>query len=288
MTHVIQRNDARWTFDTVAAMRALPTAAIRGTDVAILKGGSSLNDGTGGLYVWDSSSSASDNGTTIIKPTDNAGNGRFLAMDSTNQGAASGGNTVYINVQDEGLVGDGSTDNSSALTTLLASSTVTTRQITLFFPAGDYNFGSAVDLDESVRFLGEGTTGTRLICTHIGNAFNIDPSAGFLEYDFEQITIAKNGSSGGKGVNIAPSTAATGATARFNSFKCTSISGTFDDEIYCDCSTAQVVLQTNDCEFFGGTDSVHTLGATASRLFWKGNNIDATGNVNLVGLTNRS
>ena len=62
--------------DTIAAIRALgtPDTAYR----CWVRGSSSVNDGGGGAFDWDSTSSASDDGVTIILPTGHTGNGRWL------------------------------------------------------------------------------------------------------------------------------------------------------------------------------------------------------------------
>ena len=60
--------------DTVAALRGVATASTNTMAVV-------ADDQTGvfvGLYAWDATSSAADNGTTIIKPDDaGAGAGRW-------------------------------------------------------------------------------------------------------------------------------------------------------------------------------------------------------------------
>src|SRR3982751_6583070 len=56
----------------------------------------------------------------------------------TNNSLFTSGNAY--NVKSYGLVGDGTTDNSAAFSTLL--NTIAPNGATIFFPAGTYNFGS--------------------------------------------------------------------------------------------------------------------------------------------------
>ena len=62
-------------------------------------------DGGGNRFYWDGTSSAVDNGGTIIKPTFVSGAGRWLAVD-----------TSYINVKQFGAVGNGIHDDTPAFT----------------------------------------------------------------------------------------------------------------------------------------------------------------------------
>ena len=55
---------------TIAALRALPSAGFtNGQDIAV-DGDTTSGDGGGGLFTWNDGSTADDNGTTIIRPTD--------------------------------------------------------------------------------------------------------------------------------------------------------------------------------------------------------------------------
>lgn len=59
---------------SIAGLRLIPSATILGNKSALVIGGTNLAS----LFTYDSSSSAADNGANIIKPTDNAGNGRWI------------------------------------------------------------------------------------------------------------------------------------------------------------------------------------------------------------------
>lgn len=74
----------------VSYLRAegVPASVSGQTLVAILEGATVVGDGLGGLYYWDGSNAGVDNGTTIINPTGNTGNGRWLRMGIPPLGAA--------------------------------------------------------------------------------------------------------------------------------------------------------------------------------------------------------
>jgi len=71
---------------------------------AVTLGYYSPADGGGNSFYWSSTSTATDNGGTIIKPTSVGGAGRWLAV-----------NTSYITPEIFGAVGDGSTNDYTAL-----------------------------------------------------------------------------------------------------------------------------------------------------------------------------
>ena len=62
--------------DTIAALRALGTPAIAYR--CWVRGSSAINDGYGGAFDWNSTSSASDDGEVTILPTGHSGNGRWI------------------------------------------------------------------------------------------------------------------------------------------------------------------------------------------------------------------
>lgn len=94
------------TFDTIADLKLKigsqkePTAQTSGYYAA--------GDGGGNSFYWDGTSSAVDNGGTIIKPTFVSGAGRWLAL-----------NKYSFSVEQFGAYGDGVADDTNALNNLL-------------------------------------------------------------------------------------------------------------------------------------------------------------------------
>ena len=80
-------------------------------------------DGGGNRFYWDGTSSALDNGGTVIKPTFVSGAGRWLAIDA-----------YTINVRQFGAKGNGSRDDTTAIQAAINVS----YGKTLYVPAGSY------------------------------------------------------------------------------------------------------------------------------------------------------
>jgi hypothetical protein len=91
--------NAMKSYDVIADVRAANTPVlVTGQTLTIsVQGGTSINDGLGGLFYWNASSSAGDNGATVLKPNTNTGAGRWLRLFAPPLGAvssiASGGTT---------------------------------------------------------------------------------------------------------------------------------------------------------------------------------------------------
>lgn len=92
------------TLATIAALRAVPitSAILQGYAVNVV-GYYAANDGGGGLYVWNSTSTATDNGGTVIQATGVA-TGRWLMQF-----------TGPLNAKWFGVKGDGATDDTTSL-----------------------------------------------------------------------------------------------------------------------------------------------------------------------------
>lgn len=96
-------NDAsQAVIDNIADLRALGIAGAVFTPIFV-EGYYAVGDGGGGNFFWDASNSSADNGGTIINPTGNAGNGRWVRI-TTNSNIPS-----VIDARWFGFVGDGST-----------------------------------------------------------------------------------------------------------------------------------------------------------------------------------
>lgn len=76
------------TFDTIAGFRAFPSSVLVNGETLFIAGSSSMLDGTPGIYTYNTSSSASDDGFLVLKSTDNAGNGRAIRQTYFDQVAA--------------------------------------------------------------------------------------------------------------------------------------------------------------------------------------------------------
>lgn len=89
---------------TIAALRAVPIPQVGSTRTALVitRGGAADGDGDGASYRWSSTSSAADNGLTVIRPSTNPATGRWLLLqtnpDTLNAGLFGGqGPSFYRN-----------------------------------------------------------------------------------------------------------------------------------------------------------------------------------------------
>ena len=110
-------------------------------------------DGGGNSFYWDSTSGATDNGGTIIKPTFVSGAGRWLAIDA-----------YTINVRQFGAKGDGSTDNTTAIQAAITASN------TVYFPNGTYLFSGITINTHNVTLYGAGESRSVLLMTNAAAA----------------------------------------------------------------------------------------------------------------------
>ena len=120
--------------DTVADLIAL--VGMGNQKVSTL-GYHAVGDGGANDYFYSTSSGATDNGGTIIKPTAVSGAGRWLAI-----------NSDTINVRQFGAYGDGTTDDTDAITKAIAVAISS-----VIFPAGIY-VHSGLTISKRVNFLG--------------------------------------------------------------------------------------------------------------------------------------
>ncbi|WP_298751810.1 hypothetical protein [uncultured Arcobacter sp.] len=116
--------------DTIQELKDYDVTSIpNGLSVTIFVNGYyTAGDGGGGSFRWNGTSEEVDNGGTIIEPTA-GGTGRWERIYS---GA--------VNVRWFGAVGDGTTDNSTLLTSMTDSFT------SIFVPEGDYRLSSTIFL----------------------------------------------------------------------------------------------------------------------------------------------
>ena len=184
-------------YTTIAGLRAASYSGLTNGTVAIVAGALTQGDGGGQTFIWNSTSTANDNGGTnacgtIINPTGNSGAGRWLsqtAMANVQLSSTYITNNTY-DVRWFGAIPDQGGTNASigildawkALTT-----TATGPQFvgTLYFPAGLYYCKTACDFTKNVsgatnyqvNFLGDGPGATYIapvlssvgICWKMGN-----------------------------------------------------------------------------------------------------------------------
>lgn len=150
---------------TIAALRVVPYGALTNNRSAFVEGYYTQGDGGGGPFYWSSASTATDDGGSVIKPTSNAGAGRWLRIV-----------TGPIDVKWFGAKGDNSTDNSTALAAWLASAAVygalyisdgsyaySTPLVYTENPAGNWRNG-----DKTISITGAGANCTSLYYTGTG------------------------------------------------------------------------------------------------------------------------
>lgn len=96
-------NGAQLTADSIASLKALALGTFVTGQQVVVAGYYLPNDGNGGLYVYNSASSATDNGGTVIAP--NVGTGRWLRSQPTG----------FVNVGWFGARVDGVSDDAAAI-----------------------------------------------------------------------------------------------------------------------------------------------------------------------------
>ena len=129
-------------FDNIAALRL--RSGTTQANAAETLGYYSAGDGGGNSFYWDSASTATDNGGTVIKPTSVGGAGRWLAVD-----------TSYINVKQFGAVGDGVADDTAAI-----QAAINYGASKIEIPKGTYIFTNII-INPSLReFIGSGSANT--------------------------------------------------------------------------------------------------------------------------------
>ncbi len=94
-------------FNSIAALRLRSGTTI--ANAAKTLGYYSAGDGGGNSFYWDSTSTATDNAGTVIKPTAVSGAGRWLAV-----------NTVEVNPLQFGCYGDNTNDDTEAMKSMLS------------------------------------------------------------------------------------------------------------------------------------------------------------------------
>lgn len=128
---------------TIAALKALTITSTTTNTAVYVNGYYASGDGGGGWFYFNSASSATDNGGTIIQPT--SGSGRWLRI--INDG--------ILNVRYFGAVGDGATDDTTAIQAALTLAT--TLGQTVYLPASTY-VHTGLTIYSNTTLLGDGVS----------------------------------------------------------------------------------------------------------------------------------
>lgn len=129
--------------DTIASLKLITGSGIL-TTVINVAGYYATGDGGGGQFWWDSASTATDNGGTIIQAT-GVVTGRWKRIYSGD-----------INAAWFGLVSDGTTDNYTAL----AAASLLAMGGALHIPAGNYWIGNTLSVYSKTTYYGDGENNT--------------------------------------------------------------------------------------------------------------------------------
>ncbi len=131
---------------SVAALRALPYYLLADQTWASVTGYTTKADGGGGAFVWSATSTAADDGGTVINPTGNSGAGRWLRYSLS----------TWYDVRWFGADATGTADSTMAF-----RSTVATGH-TVYAPWGKYLLTDAVTLNPGQMMTGDGRARTIL------------------------------------------------------------------------------------------------------------------------------
>jgi hypothetical protein len=122
----------------LAALRAMPVSGFADGATVLLEAYATRGDGGSGLFTWNASSTATDNGGTIVQPTGLSGAGRWLRQLPDGR----------VTPQMFGALGDGVTNDTAAFAAALATGPVivpsaTYRIANLTIPNGAWMEGGA-------------------------------------------------------------------------------------------------------------------------------------------------
>lgn len=143
-----QTGDPTYSVETVTALRTINTSSF-GTSIpaALTAGYYAGGDNGGNRFFWSGSSTASDNGGTIITPAASPTQGRWLAVRSS-----------VVNVRTFGAKGDGITDDTAAI----QGAIMATPRGEIIFDRGTYILANVINCASlngiSFRGAGKGLT----------------------------------------------------------------------------------------------------------------------------------
>lgn len=243
------------------------------------------NDGGGGVYVWNSTSTATDNGGNVIQPT-GVSTGRWILQYS---GA--------LNVRSFGAKGDSQADDTSAIQTAI-NYVQTAGGGTIFIPAGTYKLTATISITANrVRLIGEQvgqslSSGTTLKQTSsTTDIISISaPSQALTGVSVQNLNLVGNsGGSTGSGIHVSSSAH--------------TISGLYIDNVsalqcaqhglFCEASSNFIFNGTvSNCSFTSNNgDGVNLTGGVAQLAFvsiFSNNNLNNAFNLNGTSAYNLS
>ncbi len=167
-------------FNSIAALRLRSGTTI--ANAAKTLGYYAAGDGGGNSFYWDSTSVATDNGGTVIKPTSVSGAGRWLAVDSYN-----------ATVKQFGAMANTSFNDSSVFSTAFNSGVKR-----IYIESGNYKLSSTINVTSSVEIVGKQNASLIVDWTSLGagaKVFNItasDTKIKDLEFNVLSTPTARN------------------------------------------------------------------------------------------------
>ncbi len=144
-TVVIQTPNPAATAASLAALRAIVPGGSASPAAVLVQGHTTPGDGADRWAYWNPTSTATDNGATVIAPSSSTGAGRWVVAL---------GAQPSLNVRWFGALGDGATDDSAAFTAAIAAAAPLA--VPVFVPAGRYVVSLTVT-DEDIWLTGSGT-----------------------------------------------------------------------------------------------------------------------------------
>lgn len=150
-------NNGVKTYENIDALKVANPSGWANKTVVYVKGYYTAGDGGGGIFYWNNTSISSDNGGTVIKPT-NVETGRWIRDISQ---------TNYINIKWFGCQ-EGGADITNSF--LKARSFAVSERRYLFAPAGDYYFEGLISITSDSGLIGEAAS-ARLYSEFRGTVF---------------------------------------------------------------------------------------------------------------------
>jgi hypothetical protein len=175
--------------------RAVGTASIH----TIVAGGFwAIGDGGGGVFHWDATSTAADDGGTVVRPAGVSGAGRWRRV----YGGA-------LNVKWFGARGDGATDDYAAIADPTQPSALRAATAagggTVYLPVGNYRLGTTLTLNQGINLVGEGPYASVLTFTGGGVGIAWQPTSGIgdiIDAEIKDLQVTTSSSAATVGVQI--------------------------------------------------------------------------------------